>query len=143
MSKRVFQLRKKLDAGSSAISEQPPPATAPVKQPVSLENKSHLSSHTTKQQQEAENFSQRAEEQQEATNMISLGPKLLINRSYIHFEKIVGQVDLKQVSISNIGSSAIYYEWARLPRTRINPQAVLDESPKFFCHHDKNVIKPG
>lgn len=66
-----------------------------------------------------------------------------MNRSYIHFEKIVDRVDLKQVDISNVGSSAIYYEWVKRSRARINNNAIHDESPKFFCHHDKNVIKPG
>ena len=102
-----------------------------------------MSSLTAKPQPEQDNLSQRIADQQESPNRLSLGPKLIMNRSYIHFEKLVGRVDLKQVDISNVGSSAIYYEWVKLPRSRINSNAIYDEAPKFFCHHDKNVIRPG
>jgi len=124
MSKRVFQLRKKLDAGSSSIEEQVASQVSLQKQHVTTENKSHLSM-TAKPQPELDNVSQR-DDQQEPANVLSLGPKLTMSRSYIHFQKIVGRVDLKQVDISNVGSSAIYYEWVKLPRARINPNAIHD-----------------
>lgn len=63
MSKRVFQLRKKLDAGSTVPGDQAVSQATLPKQHSTVENKSHLSNVTAKQQQAAEldNFSQRVE----------------------------------------------------------------------------------
>jgi hypothetical protein len=45
---------------------------------------------------------------------------------YIGFQKLVGRVDTKEVKVTNVGSAAIYYEWIRVNRNKINENSILD-----------------
>lgn len=142
MSKRVFQLRKKAESNALHV-EEPTPAPTPKPAPPppsAAENKSQVTSFN--RQEGSENQIQQVEEE-ENRDPGPAGPRLILDKAYLHFSKLVGRVDMQEVRVSNIGNSAIYYEWIKLPRAKINQNAVLDETPKFFCHHDKNVIKPG
>ena len=37
----------------------------------------------------------------------------------------------------------MHYEWAKLKNEQSFKAGILDSDERFFCHHKKNVIKPG
>lgn len=50
---------------------------------------------------------------------------------------------MDSVTAKNVGSSAIYYVWKKIPKQKHFEKSYIDKQERFFCHHAKNVIKPG
>lgn len=51
-------------------------------------------------------------------------------------------MQVKNIKVKNVGTSAIYYQWNFKNLPKINPNAIKDPKPNFYCHYQPNVIKP-
>ena len=56
---------------------------------------------------------------------------------------MTGEISMDSVTAKNVGSSAIYYEWIKMPKTKYFDKSFIDKEDRFFCHHARNVVKPG
>ena len=70
-------------------------------------------------------------------------PEITIDQQELHFHEKICNVQVKNIKVKNIGSSAIYFEWVMKNLPKINPNAIKDPKPNFYCHYQPNVIKPG
>ncbi len=52
-------------------------------------------------------------------------------------------MQVKNIKVKNVGTSAIYYQWSFKNLPKINPNAIKDPKPNFYCHYQPNVIKPA
>ena len=71
------------------------------------------------------------------------GPQIFLESAQVKFSTLVGKVTTQLVRATNKGSTSIYYQWIKIPKSKANPNAVLDETPKFSCLNGKNTINPG
>jgi hypothetical protein len=68
---------------------------------------------------------------------------LAIDCTQIYFRSKVAVPAIKEVVVRNIGSSAIYYDWVKLQKDKLHAVSFQDDLPKFYNHHEPNVITPG
>ena len=87
------------------------------------------------------------------------GPSLSLDRSQLSFVEHTNRVASDCLTLSNNGTTAIYYKWRRVEIPIFYRQTIQDQEERFFCYyvspfygyHDayclllqnKNVIKPG
>ena len=56
---------------------------------------------------------------------------------------MTGEISIDSVTARNVGSSAIYYSWKKMPKNKYFDKSYIDKEDRFFCHHSTNVLKPG
>lgn len=66
-----------------------------------------------------------------------------MNKTHISFVQLTGKCAFDSVTVKNNGTASIYYEWKKIPIDQLHKQSLPEVDEKFFCHHQKNVIKPG
>jgi hypothetical protein len=66
-----------------------------------------------------------------------------MDKQELQFNTKIGNVQVQNIKIKNIGCSAIYYEWVFKNLPKINNSAIKDPKPNFYCHYQSNVIKPA
>lgn len=62
------------------------------------------------------------------------GPQLRINKNYLSFIEKTGNLAKDFITLTNNGSTAIYYKWKKIEKQTYFDPAVFDKEERFFCH---------
>jgi len=62
------------------------------------------------------------------------GPQLKLNKNHLSFIEKTGNLSQDSISVTNNGSTAIYYRWKRLDNQEHFSSAIFDKEERFFCH---------
>ena len=67
-------------------------------------------------------------------NMIT-GTQLRLNKQSVSFFTSVGTVSTCEIEVTNIGTTAVYYEWQKCKNKIFHEHSLNDTKQRFFCHH--------
>jgi len=62
------------------------------------------------------------------------GPQLRMNKTNLAFIEKVGNLSRDSISVTNNGTTAIYYKWRKIDRQTFFQAAIFDKEERFFCH---------
>ena len=63
------------------------------------------------------------------------GPSLIADKVHLSFVEYTGRIANDSLTISNNGTTAIYYKWRRVDIPVTFQTSILDREERFFCHY--------
>lgn len=73
----------------------------------------------------------------------SEGPQILISKTHIYMENYSGTPASNDLIVTNTGTSAVFYEWKKFPRSESIKSKRSDIITRFYCHYSKGMLLPG
>lgn len=73
----------------------------------------------------------------------SEGPQILLSKTHIYMENYSGTPASNDLIVTNTGTSAVFYEWKKFPRSESIKSKRSDIITRFYCHYSKGMLLPG
>jgi 3-phosphoglycerate kinase len=71
------------------------------------------------------------------------GPQVLLSKSHLYMENYSGTPASNDLIVTNTGTSAVFYEWKKYPRSDSIKSKRPDIVTRFYCHYSKGMLLPG
>ena len=120
-SKRKLLLKKQTERSGMKMSSID--TVANIKRAMSRKTNSH---QTSSNENKIFDFND--------ANMVT-GTQLKLNKNSLSFFTSVGQVSTCEIELTNIGTTAVYYEWQKCKSKVFHETSLTDTRQRFFCHH--------
>lgn len=73
----------------------------------------------------------------------SEGPQVVLSKSHIYMENYSATPASNDLIVTNTGTSAVFYEWKKYPRSDSIKSKRPDIVTRFYCHYSKGMLLPG
>mgnify|MGYP000983183268 FL=1 len=151
--KKTFLLKKRLkeDIENSRQLEQRSHFTAlPSKNLTSVLQKfravgqslSTLTGHSQKKDGNASVKSSRRDSEIDIPSEVQ-GPSLTADKVHLSFVEYTGRIANDSLTISNNGTTAIYYKWKKVDLPTTFATSIADKEERFFCHYVMTSVSKG
>jgi len=71
------------------------------------------------------------------------GPVLVFSKTHLFMKNHTGKSETDEVTVTNIGSTAVFYEWKKNARGDFIKAKRSDGQVRFYCHYARGALKPG
>ncbi|CAG9330827.1 unnamed protein product [Blepharisma stoltei] len=75
--------------------------------------------------------------------VVTQGPQLMLSKSHLYMKAYISTTAGDEVSVTNNGTSAVFYEWRKFNRSDFIKAKRSDGINRFYCHYGRDVLLPG